>query len=96
MPRAQAGVAAGIASTSRQIGQSLGVAVVGALATAAAAGPLHLGFAVASHAGWWTIVGCGAAIIVVGLATTSAWATGTARRAAARLMPEGTGYEEAA
>ena len=31
MPRAQAGVAAAIASTSRQIGQTLGVAVVGSL-----------------------------------------------------------------
>ena len=32
MPRSQAGVAAAVASTSRQLGQSLGVAVVGALA----------------------------------------------------------------
>jgi MFS family permease len=31
MPRAQAGVAAAIASTSRQVGQTLGVAVVGSL-----------------------------------------------------------------
>ena len=30
MPRAQAGVAAAIATTSRQFGQTLGVAVVGA------------------------------------------------------------------
>ena len=34
MPRAQAGVAAAIASTSRQIGQTLGVAVVGSLVSA--------------------------------------------------------------
>ena len=33
MPRAQAGVASAIASTSRQIGATLGVAVVGALVT---------------------------------------------------------------
>ena len=37
MPRAQAGVAAAIASTSRQIGQTLGVAVVGSLVSALAA-----------------------------------------------------------
>jgi MFS family permease len=34
MPRAQAGVAAAIATTSRQVGQTLGVAVVGATAAA--------------------------------------------------------------
>ena len=38
MPRAQAGVAAAIASTSRQIGQTLGVAIVGALVASGAAG----------------------------------------------------------
>ena len=35
MPRAQAGVAAAIATTSRQVGQTLGVAVVGAIVTRA-------------------------------------------------------------
>ena len=45
MPRAQAGVAAAIASTSRQVGQSLGVAVVGAAVTSAMHGPLRAGFA---------------------------------------------------
>ena len=34
MPRAQAGVAAAVASTSRQIGQTLGVAVIGAVLAA--------------------------------------------------------------
>ncbi|KOG86336.1 MFS transporter, partial [Streptomyces varsoviensis] len=38
MPRAQAGVAAAVASTSRQVGQSLGVAVIGALVAGAAYG----------------------------------------------------------
>ena len=33
MPRAQAGVAAALATTSRQVGQTLGVAVVGAIVT---------------------------------------------------------------
>ncbi len=36
MPPAQAGVAAAVASTSRQIGQTLGVAIVGAIAAAGA------------------------------------------------------------
>ena len=39
--RAQAGVAAGIASTSRQIGQTLGVAVVGAIVTSRIHGSVH-------------------------------------------------------
>ncbi|WCB95900.1 Multidrug resistance protein Stp [Baekduia alba] len=86
MPADQAGVAAAIASTSRMIGQSLGVAIVGAVTTAAAAGAsLHLGFAEASHAGWWIVAGCGAAVFTLGLATTSAWALGTADQTARRL-----------
>ena len=40
MPRAQAGVAAGIASTSRQVGSALGVAVTGAVLAAGLHGPL--------------------------------------------------------
>ena len=39
MPRAQAGVASAIASTSRQVGATLGVAVVGALLASALARP---------------------------------------------------------
>jgi EmrB/QacA subfamily drug resistance transporter len=86
MPADQAGVAAAVASTSRMIGQSLGVAIVGAVATAAAAGAsLHAGFAEASHGGWWIIAGCGAAVFTLGLATTTAWARGTAARTASRL-----------
>ncbi|HWG03075.1 MAG TPA: DHA2 family efflux MFS transporter permease subunit, partial [Trebonia sp.] len=45
MPRSQAGVASGIASTSRQIGSSLGVAIMGSALTANLHGPLRTGFA---------------------------------------------------
>ena len=45
MPRAQAGVAAAIASTSRQIGQTLGVAVVGSLVSTSLQNGGHLDFA---------------------------------------------------
>ncbi len=85
MPRAQAGVAAAVASTSRQVGQSLGVAVVGTVVTSAVVGPVVTGFAPASHAGWWIVAGLGAVILVLGLVTTSAWGTATATRVAARL-----------
>ncbi|MEU6237020.1 MFS transporter [Kitasatospora sp. NPDC047058] len=88
MPRAQAGVAAAVASTSRQVGQSLGVAVIGTVVTSAVVGPVVAGFAPASHAGWWIVTGLGVAILVLGLVTTTAWATGTAARVAARLGGE--------
>ena len=89
MPVSQAGVAAGIASTSRQVGSALGVAVAGSAVLSALHGPLRLGFADASRVGWWIITGCGVAILVVGLVTTGRWARGTAERTAALLMPPG-------
>ena len=89
MPRSQAGVAAGIASTSRQVGSALGVAVAGSAVLSALHGPLRLGFADASHVGWWILAGCGVAILLLGLATSGRWARGTAERTAARLMPSG-------
>src|SRR5260221_11193605 len=87
MPRSRAGVAAGIASPSRQVGTALGVAVAGSAALSALHGPFRLGFAEASHIGWWIIAGCGAAIGLLGLVTSGRWARGTAERTAAHLMP---------
>jgi predicted MFS family arabinose efflux permease len=71
MPRERAGVAAAIATTSRQVGATLGVAVVGATA-----------------APWWTLAGCGAVVLVLGFAATTARAGASARRTAAELNPE--------
>jgi EmrB/QacA subfamily drug resistance transporter len=88
MPREQAGVAAAVASTSRQIGQSLGVAVVGSAVTSALAGPFVTTFAAASHVGWWIITGCGATVLAVGMLTSGRWARGTAARTADRLMSD--------
>lgn len=85
MPRAQAGVAAAVASTSRQIGQSLGVAVIGSLVTSAVAGPFAAGFPQASHIGWWIVAGCGLAILLLGILTTTGWARRSATRTAERL-----------
>jgi EmrB/QacA subfamily drug resistance transporter len=85
MPRAQAGVAASIASTSRQVGSTLGVAVFGALTTAAQHGPARLALAGATHTAWWVMVGCAAGIGVLGLLTTGRWALGTATRTAERV-----------
>jgi len=90
MPRDQAGVAAAIASTSRQIGQTLGVAVVGSAVTSAMIGPFAIAFVHASHIGWWIVTGCGAAVLIVGLLTTGRWAQATAARTAASLMSDET------
>jgi hypothetical protein len=88
MPRAQAGVAAAVASTSRQVGTSLGVAVVGSAVTSTMTGPLRTGFATASHVGWWIIAGCGAVVLGVGLLTSGRWARQTAERTAAQFVLE--------
>jgi EmrB/QacA subfamily drug resistance transporter len=77
MPPSQAGVASAVISATRQVGNVLGVAVMGAmvssgLAGAAAAGPARdRAFAAATHAPWWLAVGCGLAITAAGWLTTS-------------------------
>lgn len=83
MPPSQAAVAAAIASTSRQVGQTLGVAIVGAIAVPAAAAALPGQIASDSHVGWLVIAGCGALVLVLGFATTSRRALATAARVGA-------------
>ncbi|MFI1830621.1 MFS transporter [Streptomyces sp. NPDC020412] len=94
MPRAQAGVAAAVASTSRQIGATLGVAVIGTVlasgvATAAGAAARSTAYADsfldASRTAWWIISGCGFLVFLVGALTTGAWAQSTALSCANRL-----------
>jgi hypothetical protein len=85
MPAAQAGVAAAVASTSRQVGSTLGVAVVGAVASAGAVAAIGPSFAAASHPGWWIITGLGCAVFVIGLASTTRRALDTARVSAERF-----------
>ncbi|USQ88206.1 MFS transporter [Streptomyces phaeoluteigriseus] len=86
MPRTQAGVAAAVASTSRQLGQTLGVAVIGAvLAAGIGASSYRETFVSAAVPGWWILAGCGAVVLVVGLVSSGAWARGTAERTAERL-----------
>ncbi|MEU6661100.1 MFS transporter [Streptomyces sp. NPDC046821] len=90
MPRAQAGVAAAVASTSRQIGGTLGVAVIGAvLASGVSTSSYATTFVGASRPAWWIIVGCGVAVLLVGILTSGRWARSTAQRTAQRLeQPE--------
>ncbi|MEV7241649.1 MULTISPECIES: MFS transporter [unclassified Streptomyces] len=86
MPRAQAGVAAAVASTSRQLGQTLGVAVVGAvLAAGVGSSPYRDTFVAAARPGWWILAGCGLAVLVLGWVTSGRWARRTAERTAEEL-----------
>ncbi|WP_411575740.1 MFS transporter [Streptomyces mutabilis] len=86
MPRAQAGVAAAVASTSRQLGQTLGVAVVGAvLAAGVGASSYRDTFVSAARPGWWILTACGLAVLTLGALTTGHWAHRTAERNAERL-----------
>jgi EmrB/QacA subfamily drug resistance transporter len=88
MPRAQAGVAAAVATTSRQFGQTFGVAVVGAIAASHAGAATGADLATASHPGWWVLAGFGAVVLVLGRVATMGRAAESARRTAAKLNPE--------
>jgi EmrB/QacA subfamily drug resistance transporter len=80
MPRDQAGVAGAIASTFRQTGAAVGVAVTGAIIAGSAAGFVH-----ASHAAWAVVAGCGVMVVLLGMVSTGRWALATAERNGARL-----------
>ncbi|KOT35836.1 MFS transporter [Streptomyces caelestis] len=86
MPTAQAGVASAVASTSRQLGQALGVAVIGAVLAAGVGSSSYAEtFVTAARPGWWILVGCGLAVLAVGALTSGRWARTTAERTAERL-----------
>jgi EmrB/QacA subfamily drug resistance transporter len=85
MPPSQAGVAAAVASTSRQIGATLGVAVLGALAGGDMIKQLGPSFATATHTSWWVVVGIGCVMLVGAFVTTTPWALQTATNTAERL-----------
>jgi MFS family permease len=85
MPRSQAGVAAGIASTGRQVGSSLGVAVMGSVLAANLHGPLAAGFVSATRPGWWIITGAGAAVLALALYTTGRAGQASAARTASLI-----------
>jgi MFS family permease len=87
MPRAQAGVAAAVASTSRQAGNTLGVAVIGSVVTSRIHGPLALGLPQATHAGWWIMAACGLAVLGLGMLSTGRYAARTSERPAETRTP---------
>jgi EmrB/QacA subfamily drug resistance transporter len=82
VPKTQAGMASGMNSSSRQLGQSLGVAIVGSVLAASMRGSIQAGFVRASHAGWWILACFGYAVLLLGLVCTTQWAKATAERVA--------------
>jgi MFS family permease len=86
MPPAQAGVAAAVATTSRQVGITLGVAVLGAVSGARLDDDIGPWFAHATRPGWWIVAALGLVVAALGYVTTTNWARDTARRTAERLQ----------
>jgi EmrB/QacA subfamily drug resistance transporter len=87
MPDSQAGVAASVASASRQMGNALGVAITGSIVAGASAS----GLAAASHAAWAVLACCGLAVAVIGYASTTKRALRTADRVREILSEEAPG-----
>jgi EmrB/QacA subfamily drug resistance transporter len=71
VPDGQAGVASGMNSSSRQLGQCLGVAVTGTVLAGSLHGPMQSGFLPAARAGWLVMAGCGLCVLAAGLASTA-------------------------
>jgi EmrB/QacA subfamily drug resistance transporter len=86
MPNRLAGVAAGIASTMRQLGQALGVAIIGSIiagqVTDVAQTP---GFMRAYHVSWAVITAIGLVNLILGVLTTSARAVRSAQENTDRM-----------
>jgi hypothetical protein len=77
MPADQAGVAGAVASTARQVGFALGVAIVGAATGAGASINLGPSFAADTHAGWLILAGLGFVVLVLGVLSTTPRALST-------------------
>jgi EmrB/QacA subfamily drug resistance transporter len=81
MPADQVGVAGALASSSRQFGSAIGVAVTGSLVTTTTGA----GFVTDSHRAWAVLGGCGALVLLLGVLSTGRWARATAARNSGRL-----------
>jgi MFS family permease len=89
MPRSQSGVASATTSTTRQVGQALGVAIIGSvLATGSRRIVASSAFTNSAKDSWWIIFGCGIAVLVVAITTTGQWGKASAARTAALIEAE--------
>jgi DNA-binding HxlR family transcriptional regulator len=70
VPDGQAGVASGMNSSSRQLGQCLGIAVTGTVLNSSLHGSMQAGFPAAARGSWLVMAGCGLLVLTAGLAGT--------------------------
>jgi EmrB/QacA subfamily drug resistance transporter len=80
MPLAQAGVAAAIASTSRQVGAALGVAIAGTVVSISRS--TGSDFSHATHPIWWSMSVAAALVLAIGWISTTPWARASTRKVA--------------
>ncbi len=84
MPNDQAGSASALASTGRQVGTSLGIALAGSITgVSGAGGGVPKSFATDAHPLWWTIAVAGLAIVAIASLSN----TRAASRSSERLGP---------
>jgi hypothetical protein len=67
VPDGRAGVASGINSTSRQLGQCLGVALADSVLDGSLHQPMQTGFTAAARGSWLIMAGCGLLVLIAGL-----------------------------
>ncbi len=87
MPLSQAGVAAAIASTGRQVGGAIGVAVAGTVVSASRASGAN--FTEATHPIWWIMTAGGALVLLLGWASNTPWAQASTAKVASLLNSGG-------
>jgi EmrB/QacA subfamily drug resistance transporter len=80
MPLAQAGVAAAIASTSRQVGAALGVAIAGTVVSISRSSGSD--FSHATHPIWWFMSAAGVLVLATGWISTTPWAQASTQKVA--------------
>jgi EmrB/QacA subfamily drug resistance transporter len=92
LPRDRAGVAAAVASASRQIGIAFGVALAGVISGSKSEVAHRVGrhFIDRIYPLWWLIAGVGFLVVVLAAVATSAWGLATSRHAA-HLFAEDSG-----
>ena len=88
MPPSQAGVAAAVASTGRQVGVDPRRRSAGVAGRRRAESPSVPASPGATHVSWWIVVGLSAVTLVLGFVTTSRWALETAGRVADEFRDE--------
>jgi EmrB/QacA subfamily drug resistance transporter len=95
MPRSHAGLASAVASTSRQVGASLGVALAGSLAGTGIESAHRSSFAAATHLFFGVSAALGLVIVVLGIASTGTRARASASRVAFLLDGAGGALKRA-